>query len=144
MHGCLVWSLDHSFKNGVRTAVTVNTLGTGYLNCLYAYKRKSASPILNVLNCIAILSWLKHFSYQEYRISEDMKVCFQQGSTIAHAENYCGCTSQIVSSVADLLLWWCDTAWTFTQFNCSRPFISSVPCHPFFSLLGMASRLRWM
>jgi hypothetical protein len=27
----------------------VNTLGTGYLNCLYAYKRKSASPVLNVL-----------------------------------------------------------------------------------------------
>jgi hypothetical protein len=24
-------------------------LGTGYLNCLYAYKRKSASPVLNVL-----------------------------------------------------------------------------------------------
>jgi hypothetical protein len=28
---------------------TINTLGTGYLNCLYAYKRKSASPVLNVL-----------------------------------------------------------------------------------------------
>jgi hypothetical protein len=28
----------------------LNTLGTGYLNCLYAYKRKSASPVLNVLN----------------------------------------------------------------------------------------------
>jgi hypothetical protein len=28
-------------------------LGTGYLNCLYAYKRKSASPVLNVLsNCV--------------------------------------------------------------------------------------------
>jgi hypothetical protein len=27
----------------------LNTLGTGYLNCLYAYKRKSASPVLNVL-----------------------------------------------------------------------------------------------
>jgi hypothetical protein len=27
----------------------INTLGTGYLNCLYAYKRKSASPVLNVL-----------------------------------------------------------------------------------------------
>jgi hypothetical protein len=27
-----------------------NTLGTGYLNCLYAYKRKSASPVLNVLS----------------------------------------------------------------------------------------------
>jgi uncharacterized membrane protein len=27
----------------------LNTLGTGYLNCLYAYKRKSASPLLNVL-----------------------------------------------------------------------------------------------
>jgi hypothetical protein len=26
-----------------------DTLGTGYLNCLYAYKRKSASPVLNVL-----------------------------------------------------------------------------------------------
>jgi hypothetical protein len=26
-----------------------NTLGTGYLNCLYAYKCKSASPVLNVL-----------------------------------------------------------------------------------------------
>jgi hypothetical protein len=29
--------------------VALNTLGTGYLNCLYAYKRKSASPVLNVL-----------------------------------------------------------------------------------------------
>jgi hypothetical protein len=29
--------------------VLLNTLGTGYLNCLYAYKRKSASPVLNVL-----------------------------------------------------------------------------------------------
>jgi hypothetical protein len=28
---------------------TLNTLGTGYLNCLYAYKRKFASPVLNVL-----------------------------------------------------------------------------------------------
>jgi hypothetical protein len=28
---------------------TLNTLGTRYLNCLYAYKRKSASPVLNVL-----------------------------------------------------------------------------------------------
>jgi hypothetical protein len=27
----------------------LKTLGTGYLNCLYAYKRKSASPVLNVL-----------------------------------------------------------------------------------------------
>jgi hypothetical protein len=27
----------------------LNTLGTGYLNCLYAYKRKFASPVLNVL-----------------------------------------------------------------------------------------------
>jgi hypothetical protein len=27
----------------------INTLGTGYLNCLYAYKHKSASPVLNVL-----------------------------------------------------------------------------------------------
>jgi hypothetical protein len=30
----------------------INTLGTGYLNCLYAYKRKFASPVLNVLNLI--------------------------------------------------------------------------------------------
>jgi hypothetical protein len=29
---------------------TLNTLGTGYLNYLYAYKRKSASPVLNVLS----------------------------------------------------------------------------------------------
>jgi hypothetical protein len=28
----------------------LNTLGTGYLNYLYAYKRKSASPVLNVLS----------------------------------------------------------------------------------------------
>jgi hypothetical protein len=32
------------------TGLVFNTLGTGYLNCLYAYKRKSASPVLNVLN----------------------------------------------------------------------------------------------
>jgi hypothetical protein len=31
---------------------TLNTLGTGYLNCLYAYKRKSASPVLNVLTSL--------------------------------------------------------------------------------------------
>jgi hypothetical protein len=30
----------------------VNTLGTGYLNCLYAYKHKSASPVLNVLSLL--------------------------------------------------------------------------------------------
>jgi hypothetical protein len=30
----------------------INTLGTGYLNCLYAYKRKFASPVLNVLRWI--------------------------------------------------------------------------------------------
>jgi hypothetical protein len=30
----------------------INTLGTGYLNCLYAYKRKSASPVLNVLKWV--------------------------------------------------------------------------------------------
>jgi hypothetical protein len=29
--------------------INFNTLGTGYLNCLYVYKRKSASPVLNVL-----------------------------------------------------------------------------------------------
>jgi hypothetical protein len=32
----------------------LNTLGTGYLNCLYAYKRKSASPVLNALNTLSL------------------------------------------------------------------------------------------
>jgi hypothetical protein len=36
-------------------AQLLNTLGTGYLNCLYAYKRKSASPVLNVLTTTASL-----------------------------------------------------------------------------------------
>jgi hypothetical protein len=38
--------LYHSVQDGL---CEINTLGTGYLNCLYAYKRKSASPVLNVL-----------------------------------------------------------------------------------------------
>jgi hypothetical protein len=44
--GCFVYS------NPAVTAdiFSFNTLGTGYLNCLYAYKRKSASPVLNVLS----------------------------------------------------------------------------------------------
>jgi hypothetical protein len=33
-----------------KNILPINTLGTGYLNCLYAYKRKSASPVLNVLS----------------------------------------------------------------------------------------------
>jgi hypothetical protein len=35
----------------ILNGIHINTLGTGYLNCLYAYKRKSASPVLNVLKC---------------------------------------------------------------------------------------------
>jgi hypothetical protein len=34
----------------------VNTLGTRYLNCLYAYKRKSASSVLNVLKTTVSVS----------------------------------------------------------------------------------------
>jgi len=37
----------------VEVLLDFNTLGTGYLNCLYAYKRKFASPVLNVLNCVS-------------------------------------------------------------------------------------------
>jgi hypothetical protein len=40
----------------------INTLGTGYLNCLYAYRRKSASPVLNVLRysemCHCVIGWV--------------------------------------------------------------------------------------
>jgi hypothetical protein len=42
----------------------INTLGTGYLNCLYAYKCKSASPVLNVLSFVSspshLLRWCMH------------------------------------------------------------------------------------
>lgn len=117
MHGCLVWSLDHSFKNGVRTAVTVK---------LHCYT-------------LMIETFLKS---RIQNLSGHESLCFQQGSTIAHAKNYCGCTLQFVSSVADLLLWWCDTAWTFTQCNCSRPFIFSVPCLPLLSSLGIGKQWR--
>jgi hypothetical protein len=39
----------HRGNNMLENEWQVNTLGTRYLNCLYAYKRKSASPVLNVL-----------------------------------------------------------------------------------------------
>jgi hypothetical protein len=46
-----VSNCHHSKLPAVITSLVVNTLGTGYLNCLYAYKRKSTSPVLNVLTC---------------------------------------------------------------------------------------------
>jgi len=84
MHSCLVWSLDHIFKNGVRTAVTVK------LHCF------------TLMTEAFLVSRIQNLSGHE-------SLCFQQGSTIAHAVNYCGCTLQFVSSVGDLSLWWCDS-----------------------------------
>jgi hypothetical protein len=43
------WWQQHDLLNVLVWDVLFNTLGTGYLNCLYAYKRKSVSPVLNVL-----------------------------------------------------------------------------------------------
>jgi hypothetical protein len=55
----IIW--QHGDKGPWRPQLTkegyVNTLGTGYLNCLYAYKRKSASPVLNVLSGSNISPW---------------------------------------------------------------------------------------
>jgi len=46
------------------------------------------------------------------------------------------------SSVGDLLLWWCDTARTYTQCNCSRLFIFSMSCIPFLCFLGIGKQWR--
>jgi hypothetical protein len=45
----VIFSDDTSILFAHSNVIDLNTLGTGYLNCLYAYKRKSASPVLNVL-----------------------------------------------------------------------------------------------
>jgi hypothetical protein len=42
-------SITVTSENFLHSLHYLNTLGTGYLNCLYAYKRKFASPVLNVL-----------------------------------------------------------------------------------------------
>ena len=109
MHCCLVWPLGHIFKNEIRTAVTVK---------LHRY---------TLMIEMFLISRLQNLSGHE-------NLCFQQRSTLAHTENYCGCTLQFVSSLDDLLLRWCDTAWIFTQCNYSRPFI-------FFNILPSLSFL---
>jgi hypothetical protein len=53
MRVCLIGSLSKSNPT-YWLHHQFNTLGTGYLNCLYAYKRKSASPVLNVLILLSI------------------------------------------------------------------------------------------
>jgi hypothetical protein len=52
MNYVLYWAQPHYYV----LCHFLNTLGTGYLNCLYAYKRKSASPVLNVLTQVSVTS----------------------------------------------------------------------------------------
>jgi hypothetical protein len=65
----------------------LNTLGTGYLNCLYAYKRKFASPVLNVLIAMDCLLTTLHGSM------ETLQTLFydpmQSGTSVIHMSQFC-------------------------------------------------------
>jgi hypothetical protein len=71
----LYWRLAGSVLLTLVSGSSVNTLGTGYLNCLYAYKCKSASSVLNVLRFYNIpvkITTLMGLQANSYSVSQFM------------------------------------------------------------------------